>query len=219
MTLASVPDMALAVAHGHAIFLDCALDRYFALSPTENDALLRLLAGEPISDRARRALTAATGIEANTQNFRALMAPRSRRPLVERRVPDDPSGWTVRLSAIYHLVAARLAIGLGGFRAALLQLARIEAMPARSSTAMAECRDRIVCAHDWLSGHATAHDACLLRSLALARHLRSAACAAQLVIAVRAEPFSAHCWVQSDDRLLNEEIDHAASFEPILVVQ
>ncbi|MGN6620308.1 MAG: lasso peptide biosynthesis B2 protein [Sphingomonas sp.] len=214
-----VPDMALAVVHGHAIFLDCALDRYFALSPVENDALLRMLADEQISDRARRALTAATGIEASAQSFRSLLAPHSMSALVNRPAADDRIGWAVRLSAVRHLIGARLLIGFGGLRAALVKVAHTKAVPVHSSAAMEDRRDRIVSAHDWLSGHATTHDACLLRSLALARHLRSAACPAQLVIAVRAEPFSAHCWVQSGDRLLNEEVDHAASFEPILIVR
>jgi hypothetical protein len=213
----TIPPMALAVVHGHAIFLDCAADRYFALSPGENEALIRLLAGEPISMRAQRALAAATGIEATAKNYRALLA--SVIPEVSMRASAAimPPGWLARLSAFRHLVGARLALKVTGLHASLERLARHVA-PSVGPEAL-QRRDDVVSAHDWLSRHVTANDACLVRSLALAHHLRLARCTAHLVIAVRSDPFAAHCWVQSNDRVLNEELDAVASFQPILVVR
>lgn len=39
-----------------------------------------------------------------------------------------------------------------------------------------------------------------------------------LVFGVEAWPFAAHCWVQSDDTVLNDALDHARSFSPILTI-
>lgn len=217
MTSSTVPRLALAVADGHAIFLDCAADRYFALSPAENDTLIGLLAGDPIPERARRALTAVIGMEASASTVRDMLAIGDPGGLV-RSPTDAPSPWTVRLAAMRHLAAAKVMLTLDGLHASLDRLAGIAA-PTMADRQASGRRDHILGAHDWLSRHVTANDACLLRSLALARHLRSSACAAQLVIAVRADPFSAHCWVQADNHLLNDDLDNVASYEPILVVR
>lgn len=39
-----------------------------------------------------------------------------------------------------------------------------------------------------------------------------------LIFGVEAWPFAAHCWAQSDDIVLNDALDHARTFAPILVV-
>jgi hypothetical protein len=38
------------------------------------------------------------------------------------------------------------------------------------------------------------------------------------VIAVRTGPFAAHCWLQTDLFLINESLDEARNFTPILVI-
>jgi len=219
MSASIVPTRALALANGHAIFLDCAADRYFALSPNENDALLRLLAGSRISAREQRALLGATGVEATTTNFRALLAVRETEAPLRASIASSAPGLAARLSAIRHLFGAKIRLGMTGFHATLESLARIRRLSPSLELEAGHGASRIAGAHDWLSRHFTANDACLLRSLALAYHLRSSGCAAQLVIAVRTDPFAAHCWVESGDRVLNEELDAVASFEPILFVR
>jgi hypothetical protein len=216
MATDSVPALALAVAQGHAIFLDCKADRYFALSPGENDALLALLAGDPISDRATRALASAIGFAADRETLLSLMVP-APLPSLRRLLPQSGAmGWRIRLAAIASLVATTWSLRVRGLRATLEQLVSLPAgAPRRPTIAMG----LVVGAHDWMSKHLTAHDACLVRSLALARHLRSRGCEAQLVIGVKADPFAAHCWVQSGDWLLNEELDAVAAFAPILLIR
>lgn len=59
---------------------------------------------------------------------------------------------------------------------------------------------------------------CLLDSVALMRFLLWYGFAATLVVGVRDDPFSSHCWVQHDGLLLNEAADHAATFTPILTI-
>jgi hypothetical protein len=64
----------------------------------------------------------------------------------------------------------------------------------------------------------TAHDACFFRSLFLVRYLALRGLAADWVFAVRLCPFGAHCWVEFDHVLLNEDRDRALEYRPIMLV-
>ncbi|MEE7561107.1 lasso peptide biosynthesis B2 protein, partial [Xanthomonas sp. Kuri4-2] len=59
---------------------------------------------------------------------------------------------------------------------------------------------------------------CLLDSLALLRFLRRRQCHARLVFGVALDPFSAHCWVQADDLVLNDTVGNVHAHTPIRVV-
>lgn len=63
-----------------------------------------------------------------------------------------------------------------------------------------------------------AHDRCLPRSLALARHALARGWPVDLVMGVHLRPFAAHCWVQAGTDLLNDRLDNVRPFTPILVV-
>ena len=59
---------------------------------------------------------------------------------------------------------------------------------------------------------------CLPDSLALIGFLASYSHYPTLVFGVLAHPFAAHCWVQTDEQILNDAYGHAAQFHPILAV-
>ena len=59
---------------------------------------------------------------------------------------------------------------------------------------------------------------CLFDSLALFRLLALRGTAVDWVFGVRAEPFEAHCWLQKEGTVLNDSVERAGSFVPILVV-
>ncbi|WP_423353404.1 lasso peptide biosynthesis B2 protein [Phenylobacterium sp. VNQ135] len=59
---------------------------------------------------------------------------------------------------------------------------------------------------------------CLLRSFLLLRRLRSRGLDALWVFGVRTWPFSAHCWLQCADVVLDDDLDRTRGFAPILVV-
>lgn len=56
---------------------------------------------------------------------------------------------------------------------------------------------------------------CLPHSLALVHFLERRNCTAQLIFGVRTHPFEAHCWVQKDDIVLNDTLDHTLWYTPI----
>lgn len=58
---------------------------------------------------------------------------------------------------------------------------------------------------------------CLLDSLALDAWLGEAGPRRTMVIGVTAEPFLAHCWLQTEATLLNDHYDHVRRYAPILI--
>jgi hypothetical protein len=71
--------------------------------------------------------------------------------------------------------------------------------------------------HRW-SPYAPVSGKCLLRSYMLLRFLRRAGHDARWVFGVATWPFTAHCWLQIDDMVLDDAADRIAHFHPILVV-
>lgn len=60
-------------------------------------------------------------------------------------------------------------------------------------------------------------DQCLADSLALLEFLEGNGHTADWVFAVTAPPFAAHCWVQIGSTVLNDTLDHARLYVPIMV--
>lgn len=63
----------------------------------------------------------------------------------------------------------------------------------------------------------TAKDRCLLDSLVLLAVLRKYNVPASLTVGVAPKPFSAHAWVQVQDCVLDDSVEHVREFTPILV--
>lgn len=59
---------------------------------------------------------------------------------------------------------------------------------------------------------------CLTDSVALAAFLRRRKIGCDLVFGVKLDPFAAHCWLQTDEAVLNDAADKVAAFTPIMVV-
>ena len=58
---------------------------------------------------------------------------------------------------------------------------------------------------------------CLPDSLAMLAFLARRGHYPHLVFGVASSPFAAHCWLQQDDLVVNDALDHAAIFKPILI--
>lgn len=64
----------------------------------------------------------------------------------------------------------------------------------------------------------TSFNQCLSSSIALTRFLARRNLYPHLVLGVRMAPFAAHAWVQADDLVLNDTVDMASRYTPILVI-
>jgi hypothetical protein len=83
----------------------------------------------------------------------------------------------------------------------------------RADDAMAEARlfDRWM---PWAPGQGQ----CLYRACLLRAHLASRGLGSTWIFGVRTWPFSAHCWLQVGDVLLDDDLDRVALYTPILVI-
>ncbi len=59
---------------------------------------------------------------------------------------------------------------------------------------------------------------CLFDSIALIEFLSQYRIFPTLVFGVRPEPFGAHCWVQMADMVLNDTVEYASAFTPIMAI-
>lgn len=114
-----------------------------------------------------------------------------------------------RLWRAERTAVRRLRGGIGAGLALLADVARGEADPQNQQALVsASWRARRL----W-----SAEDRCLPRSIALAGLLRAAGSSAKLMLGVMGQPFAAHAWVQDGDVVINDTLDHAALFTPILI--
>lgn len=64
----------------------------------------------------------------------------------------------------------------------------------------------------------SSHDACRWRSLVLFRYLTLCGIRPDWVYAVRTMPFAAHCWIQFDGVVLNDQLEKVRPYTPIMVI-
>ncbi len=202
------------VSEGRSIFFDVPGDRYFALQPAWDAAFQNIVRGdEPgpaVTELARaniliwnegdcKPLLPASIIKASNE---ICCDPAS--PFVRYAARCVIAQWRAiawlrlrRFEAIIDRLATRYPIVTDGGELDIIALSRAFA-------ATAPLRPR--------------HRHCLSSSLAYFHTIRTLGMSAKLVMGVSAQPFSAHCWVQSGDTVLNDRLENIAPFQPIFCV-
>jgi hypothetical protein len=205
---------------GRLVFLDRRRDRYFCLSESSELCVRRFIEGRSLEPEDKLALDRLTegGILDRTSGPE-LSASCPQPPAPVRAVLDESRRprFATLCRALFGLAASSLELKL---RSLDRCLARIE----RRKSRLKPCRERsssdateIALAFNWTSLLLPSLDRCLPRSFALAHALLDSGIPPTLVLGVRLPPFAAHCWVQDGDVILNESLDQAGTFTPILV--
>jgi len=210
-------------ASGRTIVLDIEADRYFALPPGMDEAFRRAAGGEPCSpddDGVLQPLLARGMLIEQTQapdtdlSIRIMPASRDvvasvgQRPgpsmLMQVAVAQCVLAWRVRLRGLPALIRD------------------IESRKPTAGADVAWRHDdeyaRINAAFEALGLIFRRSDRCLVRSLAFVWICLRRGFAPSLVFGVQASPFSAHCWVQQGETVLNDTVDNVRPFTPIMVV-
>lgn len=206
---------------GRAIFLDLATDRYFCLG-TDADAAFRLVAShrtvprslEPAVDRLVSEGVLVRGAHGPFPRPCSLVAAPARSFL----------DLGERSSALVHLAPSLLSLAVAAVTLRTRPLRAVLVALSGQSTAGAGTAPPIKQlgslsrAFAWTGYVFSAHNRCLLRSVALKAHLARRGIASDLVFGVTTEPFSAHCWVQIGDMVLNDRVDRVRPYTPIHIV-
>ena len=118
-------------------------------------------------------------------------------------------------SIITLVVRTWLGLRTGGFDHMLRGIGRqaIHGRPATSAAALSR-----IATYDRVRRYVPLARNCLLDSLAQYRWLTWNGIGCRLVFGVTSAPFAAHCWLQSDEAILNDTYEHVSRFTPIMAL-
>lgn len=202
---------------GRSIFLDVEADRYFGLKHDWDLAFQALVADGSAGPQLSVLVSAGILVEAETQaEFTA--------PVIVAATREIAAGGlkpSLRLIAKFVVAQIRAASALR--TKALAQVMQgIGQRTAVTRDAVGPEVERrwhpFVAAFFASSPLRPRSGHCLTNSIAFMRVARSSGFKPQLVLGVCAAPFSAHCWVQAGDYVLNDRIENIRTFEPIFVL-
>ena len=223
----------------HVVVLDLKQDRYWALEASQTQALAGLVPGWPVQathrpdegpcdpGEARQVaeLLIEQGILCAPGNRGKDATPvQASAPLRELLCADEfrsaPVGCGVLVNFLAASLGAKLTLRRGPFERVIREFRARKAMQSKGSSAIdLERARRLVESFFRLRVFFfSSHNECLFDSLALLGFLARYGIYADWVFGVQARPFAAHCWVQQDDVVLNDTLEHIGGYTPIMAV-
>jgi hypothetical protein len=222
----------------YVVVLDLKRDRYFTLDAARTAALGPLLPGWPAppagaASSAAPELSAAEAAAPLLQQGWLLELPTAAKEATPVRLPSPQAellagtavegariGARAVLTFVFASVFAKLALRFWPFERVIHRVARRKATHPGASSPVDVARARqLVDIFARLRVFLFSHrEKCLHDSLAQLEFLASYGVFPSWVFGVRARPFVAHCWVQYEDIVFNDTIEHVGGYAPIMVV-
>lgn len=198
------PGTAWCVIDRTAVFLDIGEDRYFRLAETENE---RFLAG------------AGSGL-AGPHQPASFPLPSSWQPPLRRNPAMDEGQFRLGdvAGALWMQRRVERRLAARSFERVLTELRDTLDSRSPAGSMEPERAARQIRAFQLARLLRTGADRCLPRSIALALCLARHRCRAHVVLGVKLAPFAAHCWAQSHDEVLNDELEEVRRYTPIIVL-
>lgn len=203
------------------IFLNVRDDRYFCLSARVEQSFMQLVQGKAVGAADIDLLDGLVTRGILMRNPSGGVPAACRAPTLPRISFVDRCGPVDRSSvalAAAQLLRTRLALRMRSLHTVLHALTRAKATTRHVQCDVPSLLQSIAWSFDQTAMLVSRQDQCLPRSIAIAHRLARLGVAAHLVIGVKLRPFAAHCWVQTDDRLVNDRADTVRNFTPILVL-
>lgn len=217
-------DLSYCRIDGRLVFLDIGNDRYFQLPQSMAQTLTAYLDGAECAQPAIRALIerallverkeAAIGSRPNTEP--------AVRSVMEAPQPGRHLSAVELIEVVAIVLRTRIALKLSTLKRTLdtlaaerhLRTTQTEPPAHMSESRLADAaavfrRARI---------YVPIEMHCLLDAIAMTRFLLRRSIHAHIVFGIALDPFSAHCWVQVGDLVLNDTVGNVASHTPIRVV-
>lgn len=224
---------------GQAIFLDLRSDQYLALARAQAQLVSRFVRGWPSTIGNEPEGTD----ESNRDSVAKTLALLCNRGLLTANegigklaTPSALNAPTMELN--FDGVDENIRLGLSdvlGFLSSLAIALRMRALPLETCVSLIKERKkevsqlrtsidmvlltRLVRAYSRLRPFFfTAKDACLFECLVLGIYLSRQGISPTWVFAVQANPFSAHCWLQHDEIVINDTLENIQGFAPIMSI-
>jgi hypothetical protein len=222
----------------YVIVLDLKQDRYFTLDATRTAVLAPLLPGWP-APRVSGKSSEGPGLGADEAAAPLLRqgwllelpaaskeATPVRLPSPETELPGSTAVQGARigvgavLTFVFASIFSKLALRIWRFERVIRRVAARKAARASASGPLDITRARqLVDIFGRLRVFLFSHrDKCLHDSLALLEFLARYDIFPNWVFGVRARPFVAHCWVQYEDIVFNDTVEHVIGYTPIMLV-
>ncbi|GAB3309893.1 lasso peptide biosynthesis B2 protein [Luteimonas notoginsengisoli] len=207
---------------GHAIFLDINSDRYFRLSDALEAEFLAYVSGGEAGHACVDALVDREILVPDlSMRTRPPALPQPSRSALELEVRAG----SARIAAIMQVFAivlrTRRRLRNLSLCAVLDDVVRCRERH-RSNAVGAEHRETRALDAAWRFVRARPYvpfeTSCLLDSIALASYLAKNGVQANIAFGVTNDPFSAHCWVQVGDLVLNDTVGNATAHTPVRVI-
>jgi hypothetical protein len=226
----------------YVVVLDLKQDRYFTLDAARTAALAPLLPGWPAptmsadpgaDPNAAPGLTADEAAAPLLREGWLLELPAVSKEATPVRLPSPEAellsgaavdsariGARAMLAFIFSAIFAKLALRFWPFERVIRRVARRKAAHPGASHPLDVARARqLVDIFGRLRVFLFSHrEKCLHDSLALLEFLARYGVFPSWVFGVRARPFVAHCWVQYEDIVFNDTVEHVVGYAPIMVV-
>ena len=221
----------------YVVVLDVKQDRYFTLEAARTAALGPLIPGWPApparggsSDGRQVAADEAAApllrqgwlleLPATSKEATPVRLTSPQTELLGDVVTESSRiGMRAVLNFVFAAVFAKLSLRFWRFERLIRRVAaRKAARPGGGSFDVARARQLVDIfgrMRVFLFSH---REECLHDSLALLEFLARYEVLPRWVFGVRARPFVAHCWVQYEDIVFNDTVEHVASYTPIMVV-
>jgi Transglutaminase-like superfamily len=226
----------------YVVVLDLKQDRYFTLDVARTAPLAPLLPGWPaptasadpgVDPSAVPALTAEEAAAPLLRQGWLLELPAVSKEATPARLPSPEAellggmavhsariGARAMLNFVFAAVFAKLALRFWPFERVIRRVARRKAAHPGASHPLDVARARqLVDIFGRLRVFLFSHrEKCLHDSLAQLEFLARYGIFPSWVFGVRARPFVAHCWVQYEDIVFNDTVEHVVGYVPIMVV-
>ncbi len=203
-----------------ALFLDARGDRYFAFSPSVSQQFLSLVdaisSGSTVDPDLADSFVA-RGVLMEGQRDRWWMTPTPRRPTTEWCMPDDPlpPRWSTVCLALLCIIVTLIRLRVRPF----YSIVRDHAKTPRRSEQTRALSDRAISAFLLSLRIWPWSLQCMPTSVSLRTFLACYGVRSDLVVAVKLNPFAAHCWVQVGDRVIGDTLEQVCVFTPIRSVR
>lgn len=216
-------DLSFCEVGGRLVFLDVRNDRYFRLPLSLERTLVAYLSPETKTDLdVRELITRGFLVKAPTISS---CAGKAAQEPARSAMELSPARATIRLVDIVEVLVIVLSTRLRlRFHPLHQVLDSLKRTPDRSAdqgpTARAPETQILDAAARFrqIRLYIPVGMRCLIDSIAMARFLKRRKLDVQIIFGVASDPFSAHCWVQAGDLVLNDTWGNVTSHVPIRVV-
>jgi hypothetical protein len=214
-------DLHFCICSGRTVFLDVRADRYFQLPIDLDLAFQRLASGRTAlpSDKAALDAIISRGWIINAdQGGRPLLPEATPSPTAEIAPLPSLARITDRMKVLALIQMARFDLVRQPFQTLLERMSRSTAALGEGEATDWTSLDHVAAAFAAIGTIIQRQDRCLPMSIAFKRLCLSRGIRATLVIGVKLDPFVAHCWIQRDECVVNDTLERARLFAPILAV-